>query len=344
MAHDTLQLGIHPHVQPTGGSHGRLAIALALTLAMLIVEGVGGWWSGSLALLADAAHMLVDAGALALAWIAALLALKPADARRSYGYGRIEVLAGFVNALVQVLLVIAIVYEAVRRLLAPEGIHIQSTVMLVVAVAGLLVNAIVLRSLHVHDHAHDDLNTAGARLHVFGDLLGSVATVLAALLVCYLGWQWADPLLSLGVSILILRSAFVLLRRSSHILLEGVPEGLATDDIHAVLLQADPAIIEVHHLHVWQLASGSRMATLHARVCDGGDAQRVLHAIQHVLMEHFAIGHATVQIESAECVDPGRECVESGHQHDDACSHDDAKVPRGRGTTRSRPTSRTRSR
>lgn len=301
MAHDHFHDHSAGHVQ--AGNHGRLAFAFALTFGMLLVEAAGGWWSGSLALLADAAHMLVDAGALALAWGAALYALKPADARRSFGYGRLEVLAGFVNALVQVLLVIGIAYEAVRRLLAPDGVHIQSGVMLVVALAGLVVNALVLQRLHGHDH--DDLNTAGARLHVFGDLLGSVATVLAALLVRYLGWEWADPALSLLVSALILRSAFVLLKRSVHILLEGVPDGLAPAEVRAALAAADPGIAEVHHLHVWQLASGSRMATLHACLRESGDAQQALRAIQHVARERFAISHVTVQVESGECVDPG---------------------------------------
>jgi cobalt-zinc-cadmium efflux system protein len=310
MAHADIHTHGHLH---HGGSRGRLAFAFALTCVILVVEALGGWWSGSLALLADAAHMLVDAGALALAWAAAVYALKPADARRSFGYARSEVLAGLVNALVQLLLVAGIVYEAIRRLLALETIHIESGVMLVVAVVGLIVNAVVLRSLHGGDH--EDLNTAGARLHVFGDLLGSVATVLAALLVRYLGWQWADPLLSLLVSLLILRGAFVLLKRSSHILLEGVPEDLATEDIRAVLAEADPAVAEVHHLHVWQIASGSRMATLHARVCDGGDARHVVQVIQQVLRERFAISHVTVQIETAECMDPESGCQEPGHPH-----------------------------
>ncbi|HJP99832.1 MAG TPA: cation diffusion facilitator family transporter, partial [Rhodanobacteraceae bacterium] len=257
---------LHNHGHEVRGSRGRLALALALTLVLLVVEALGGWWSGSLALLADAAHMLVDAGALALAWAAAVFAMKPADARRSFGYARMEVLAGFVNALVQVLLVAWIVYEAVTRLLDARSIHIQSGTMLAVALVGLVVNAAVLRSLH-QDH-DEDLNTAGARLHVFGDLLGSLATVVAALLVRYLGWVWADPGLSLLVSLLILRGAFVLLKRSSHILLEGVPEGVAPDEIRTALAAADASILEVHHLHVWQIASGSRMATLHARVCD----------------------------------------------------------------------------
>ena len=301
----------HDHDHSHAGSRARLAFAFALTCLMLVVEALGGWWSGSLALLADAAHMLVDAGALALAWAAAVYALRPADARRSFGYARMEVLAGFVNALVQLLLVAGIVYEAIRRLLALESIHIQSGVMLVVAAAGLLVNAIVLRSLHGHDH--DNLNTAGARLHVFGDLLGSVATVLAALLVRYLGWEWADPALSLLVSLLILRGAFVLLKRCSHILLEGVPEGVAPEEIRAALATADPAIAEVHHLHVWQIASGSRMATLHARLREGGNAQQALRSVQQVLRERFSITHVTVQIESSDCFDPESDCRDSGH-------------------------------
>lgn len=306
----------HDHDHSHAGNRGRLAFAFALTCLMLVVEALGGWWSGSLALLADAAHMLVDAGALALAWGAAVYALKPADARRSFGYARMEVLAGFVNALVQLLLVAGIVYEAIRRLLVLDSIHIESGVMLVVAAIGLVVNAIVLRSLHEHDH--DNLNTAGARLHVFGDLLGSVATVLAALLVRYLGWEWADPALSLLVSLLILRGAFVLLKRSSHILLEGVPEGVAPEEIRAALATADPAIAEVHHLHVWQIASGSRMATLHARLREGGDAQQVMRSVQHVLRERFSISHVTVQIESSDCLDSESGCRDSGHdeRHD----------------------------
>jgi len=135
--------------------------------------------------------------------------------------------------------------------------------------------------------------------------------VLAALLVRYLGWEWADPVLSLLVSLLILRGAFMLLRRSTHILLEGVPEGLAPDEVRAALAGIGPDIAEVHHLHVWQLASGSRMATLHARLRDGGDAQQALIAIQRLLRERFSISHVTVQIESSDCLDPESGCRDS---------------------------------
>lgn len=301
----------HSHLPVTGG-HAVFRLAFMLTCALLVAEAVGGWWSGSLALLADAAHMLVDAGALALAWAAAVFALRPADARRSFGYARLEVLAGFANALVQVLLVCFIVYEAIARLLAVARIHIDSDVMLAVAVVGLAVNVLVLRNLHHHDHG--DLNTAGARLHVLGDLLGSIATVMAALLVHYLGWVWADPVLSLLVSLLILRGAFTLLRRSGHILLEGVPEGVATDEVRAALATVDPGVAEVHHLHVWQLASGLRIATLHARLREDGDPQRALVAIQQLLRERFAIDHVTVQVEAHGCTDTEVGCGDDGHQ------------------------------
>ncbi|HEX7113394.1 MAG TPA: cation diffusion facilitator family transporter [Mizugakiibacter sp.] len=306
----------HGHDHVHGYAHAprserTLLVAFALTVAMLAGEAVGGWWSGSLALLADAGHMLVDAAALLLAFLGARFARRPADARRSFGYGRLEVLAGFVNALVQFALVAGIAFEAVMRLREPQPI--LSGVMLAVALLGLGVNALVLRSLHGHDA--DDVNTAGARLHVFGDLLGSVAAIAAALLVRYAGWLWADPLLSLLVSLLILRSAWSLLRRSAHILLEGVPEGVEPQALTAALHAADPDVADIHHLHVWQLASGSRMATLHARVCEGADTHNALLAIKRVLRERYGIDHATVQIEAQECADRDHPCHEGGHRH-----------------------------
>jgi len=302
----------HPHSHDHGHDHagdhrrGKLGWAFALTTLTMLAEAVGGWWSGSLALLADAGHMLVDALALLLALVGAWMAVRPADARRSYGYGRIEVLVGFVNALSQFVLVGWIVVEAIMRLRHPAPI--LSGVMLVVAVAGLLVNMLVLRALH--GHAHDDVNMAGARLHVLGDLLGSLAAVGAAVAIRWLGWLWADPVLSLLVSVLLLGSAWRLLRRSAHILLEGVPEGLDTAAVEAALRDADDAICDIHHLHVWQLASGSRMATVHAALRDPADSGRALKAIHAMLRERFGIRHVTVQIDAGECLD----------HHQDGCS------------------------
>ena len=286
----------------------RLGIALALTLLMLAVEAAGGLFSGSLALLADAGHMLIDSLALGLAWASAGMALRQADMRRSFGYARFEVLAGFVNALTQFLLVGWIAWEAVQRLLTPHAI--LSGVMLTVAVIGLVVNALVLRLLHRHDH--DDVNMAAASLHVLGDLLGSVATVAAALLVRWEHWLWADPALSLLVCALLLRSAFVLLRRSTHILLEGTPEGLDPETVALALRAADAAIRDVHHLHLWQIASGQRMATLHVRVDVATDAERALRAVKAMLHDRYSIGHATIEIEHGSCSDPGGHGCASG--------------------------------
>ncbi len=291
-----------------GGRRRKLLFAFVLTTLMMVAEVIGGTWSGSLALLADAGHMMVDALALLLAFVGAWMATRPADARRSYGYGRMEVLIGFVNALSQFVLVGWIIYEAITRLLHPG--QILSGVMFVVAIVGLLVNMLVLKILH--GHAHDDVNLAGASLHVLGDLLGSVAAVLAALAIRWFGWLWADPVLSLLVSLLILNSAWRLMRLSAHILLEGVPDGMDSAEVEVSLRGADASIRDIHHLHVWQLASGSRMATLHAELHEPADSEQALLAIKRMLLERFSIQHVTVQIDPGACQDQAQDCAGHG--------------------------------
>lgn len=281
----------------------RLLIAFALTTVTLVAEAVGGWLSGSLALVADAGHMLVDALALLFAWLGAHFAQRPADARRSFGYARLEVLVGYTNALSQFALVGWILFEALQRLQSPAPI--LSGMMLVVALAGLCVNLLVLGALGGHDH--DDLNTAGARLHVIGDLLGSLGAVSAALLVRYFGWLWADPLISVLVSLLILNSAWRLLRRSAHILLEGVPEGVEVAALVSALEQDVPGVREVHHVHVWQLAGGVRVATLHARLNEGTEPDAAILAVGRALRRRFGIEHVTVQLDGVQCHAP--ECA-----------------------------------
>jgi cobalt-zinc-cadmium efflux system protein len=198
-------------------------------------------------------------------------------------------------------LVVWIAVEAILRLTTPAPI--LSGVMLAVALIGLAINCIVLLALGTHEH--DDLNLAGARLHVIGDLLGSVGAVVAALVVRYLGWLAADPLVSLLVSGLIVASAWRLLRRSAHILLEGTPDDIVGDDVAATLVREVGQVEEVHHVHVWQLAGGRRVATLHARIADGADADAAIASVQRTLRERFRIVHATIQIESAACVGAG---------------------------------------
>ena len=289
----------HQHDSHRHGHSGerRLLLAFALTTVAMIAEALGGWMSGSLALLADAGHMLVDTFALLLAWSGARFARRPADARRSFGYARLEVLVGYTNALAQLALVIWIVIEAVTRLRSPAPI--LAGIMLVIAVAGTLINLLVLGALGSHDH--DDLNRAGAHLHVLGDLLGSLGAAAAAVLIGWLGWLWMDPAISILVSLLILGSAWKLLRRSAHILLEGTPEGLESAHV-ADTVKREVGLDDVHHVHVWQLAGGRRVATLHARLPEGSDANSALASIQHVLREHFRIVHVTVQLEHSDCV------------------------------------------
>ena len=276
----------------------RLLFAFLLTTITLVAESFGGWLSGSLALLADAGHMLVDALALLFAWLGARMARRPADALRSFGYGRLEVLVGYTNALAQFALVAWIVIEAISRLRSPAPI--LSGIMFWVALAGLLVNLLVLRMLH--DHDEHDVNTAGAHLHVLGDLLGSVGAVGAALAIRWLGWNWIDPIVSIFVSLLILGNAWRLLRRAGHILLEGTPPGIDEATVAQALEQADGlGVIGVHHVHVWELVGGKPVATLHARVQTGSDPDAVVAGAQRVLRERFGIAHATIQVEVGLC-------------------------------------------
>jgi cobalt-zinc-cadmium efflux system protein len=290
----------HPHAAPGARRETRLLFAFALTSLMLVAEAIGGLVSHSLALLADAGHMLVDAGALMFAWLGAHYARRPADARRSFGYARLEVLVGYSNALLQFLLVIWIASEALMRFANPAPI--LSGTMLAVALAGLAVNAIVLGAL---SHSHGDLNTASARLHVLGDQLGSAGAVAAPLAVRYLDWIWADSAVSILVSLLILAGAWRLLRRSAHILLEGTPEGMDADIVGDTILREAAGVHDVHHVHVWQLTGGSHVATLHARALEGHAPDAVILAIRTVLRERFSVDHATVQLESADCGEPG---------------------------------------
>jgi cobalt-zinc-cadmium efflux system protein len=282
-----------------GSESRRLGWALAITATFMVVEVVGGLVSGSLALLADAGHMLTDAAALALAWIAARLTMRPSDPRRSYGYHRAQVLAAFVNALALFAIVAWIAYEAVQRFRAPPAI--EAVTMLSVAVAGLVANVAVYLTLR--EGSQDNLNVAAARIHVIGDLLGSIGAIVGAIVILATGWTPIDPLLSVLVAVLILRSAWSLLRKSTRILMEAAPESVDPDGLRRALLATVPGVRDVHDVHCWSLTTGQTMLTLHVALARGADAAIVLREAKRVIAGQFDIAHSALQIEHEECPD-----------------------------------------
>ena len=278
----------------------RVTIALVLTATFMVVEVVGGVISGSLALLADAGHMLTDTMALALAAVAFHVSKRPADARLTYGYQRFQILAAFVNGLTLLFIVGWILFEAVRRFLAPP--EVMGGTMLVVATAGLVINIIAFVVLHGGDR--DNLNIRGAALHVAGDLLGSIAAIIAALVIIRTGWMPIDPILSVVVALLILRSAWILVRRSSHVLLEGAPEWLDIDAMQEKIIARVAIVSSIHHVHVWGLTPQDLMLTMHVRMAAEPDNPTdVIRQVKSVLQEDYGIGHSTIEIETDDCAD-----------------------------------------
>ena len=270
----------------------------------MAVEFAGGLFAKSLALMADAGHMLTDAAALALAWAAVRIASRPADAKRSFGYQRLRVLATFVNGCALLFIVAWIAFEAVQRLLDPVPVNAKT--ILWIGSLGLLVNLVVFAMLRRGD-AHD-MNISAATLHVLGDLLGSVAAIVAAVIILWTGWLPIDPLLSLVVSALIVRSAVSLVRRSAHILMEGSPDWVDHGELRRTLEQKIPAIREVHHVHTWLIGPQETLLTMHAMVNGAADQALVLKDTKALLAERFGITHTTIQIEVEDCAD--NDCAE----------------------------------
>jgi cobalt-zinc-cadmium efflux system protein len=301
--HDHHDHGGHSHGHGVGSS-ALLGIALALTGAFMIVEFAGGNLANSLALLADAGHMLTDTAALALAWAATRIAARPADTRRSFGYQRLRVLATFVNGCALLFIVGWIAVEAVQRLMNPVAAN--ATAILWVGGLGLCVNVIVFVMLRRGD-SHD-MNISAATLHVFGDLLGSAAAVIAGLVILFTGWLPIDPLLSLVVGVLIVRSAWALVKRSAHILMEGAPDWLDVGELRSTLEERIPAIRDVHHVHAWLVGPQETLLTMHASVTAAADHAVVLKDAKTLLAERFGITHATIQIEIEDCVD--QDCLD----------------------------------
>jgi cobalt-zinc-cadmium efflux system protein len=294
----------------------RLAVVFGLTFGFMVVEAIGGWISGSLALLADAGHMLTDVGALGLTLLTAWIAQRPADGRKTYGYLRWEILAALVNGALLFGLAGWVVVEAIARVQQPEPI--RGGIFLVVAVAGLVVNGIGIWLLHGQHAGH--LNTRGAYLHILGDLLGSVGAVIAAVVILATGWTLIDPIISVALSLLILVGAWRLMRESTDILLEAVPAHIAMGEV-AARMQAVPGVAAVHDLHVWTVTNGMVAMSGHAVVPDLAAHPTVLAAIQASL-RGLGIGHVTIQLEARDhCAEAEAGAVLAGADSHHGHSH-----------------------
>jgi cobalt-zinc-cadmium efflux system protein len=291
----------------------RLRLVLGLTLIFMIVEAVGGWVSGSLALIADAGHMLTDAGALGLTLLSALIALRPANQNKTFGYQRWEILAALINGAALFGIAGWVVVEAIQRIEHPQPI--EAGLFLIVAAAGLVVNLICLFILH--GIRSGNLNTRAAYLHVLGDALGSAGALGAAAIIATTGWTLADPIISIALSLLILVGAWRLLHESTDVLLESVPGHVSMVDVQNCML-AVPGVTAVHDLHVWAVSSGMVAMSGHAIVPDLDQHPEVLERIRAEVCR-LGIGHVTIQLEvQHECEEPpGAALVgfHHGHKH-----------------------------
>lgn len=289
----------HGSARPAaGGSSGArhvrsLRIALVLTATYLVAEVVGAIITGSLALLADAAHMLTDVGGLALALFAIWFAQRPASPSKTYGYLRAEILAALGNALILLLLTVYILYEAWKRLFEPP--EVLGLPMLIVAVIGLIVNLISMRILAAG--SNESLNLKGAYFEVLADMLGSIGVIVSAVIVIFTGWPLADPITGAAIALFIVPRTWSLMSQAINILLEGTPTGVDMPALDKGL-RAIPGVIGVHDLHVWTITSGVDAMSCHLVVSDGVDGQATLVAARELLHETAGIDHTTIQIET----------------------------------------------
>jgi len=283
----------HSHHSHDHSGGRALRRALLLTLSFAAVEFVVGWWGGSLALMADAGHMLTDSTALGLAALAAWIATRPADRNHSWGHGRSEIIAAIINGGVMLVLVGVIVYNAVDRFENP--VEIRGTAVLVVAAIGLFINLAVLKVLH---GGEGNLNVRGAILHVMGDLLGSVAALASGVVIVLTGWTPIDPILSLVICTLILVAAMSLLRTALGVVMERVPVRLDLEDVRSAMNRVD-GVVEIHDLHIWQISSERVALSAHVVMEDLAAWPDLLDRINEMLLARFGIDHPTLQPELA---------------------------------------------
>ncbi len=283
----------HSHHGDTLGRTGRLKAALGLTFIYMFAEGVGGWWTNSLALIADAGHMLTDVAALSLTLGAIWIGSRPATAKKTFGYFRMEILAAFVNGIALVLLSGWVIYEAVERWQAPP--EIKGGWMTLIAVGGLAINIAAAKLLH--SGIQHDLNMRGAWLHVMGDLLGSVAAIAAGILIITLGWYWADPLISIAISLIIIFSSYRLILDSVNVLLEGTPPHINLTAVENLILDTE-GVGGVHDLHVWTISAGRDALSAHISHNSSVVHSDLLARVRDRLHDQFGIDHLTIQMET----------------------------------------------
>lgn len=284
----------HAHTVSAGGRHrGRLYFVLGLTSTFLVVEGIGGLLTGSLALLADAGHMLTDVLGLAMALLAIKFGERPASPNRTYGYYRAEILAALANAVLLIAVAVYVLFEAYQRFKNPP--EVRGGWMLVVAMVGLVVNLVGIFLLI--RGARESLNVKGAFLEVLGDTLGSVGVIVGALIILATGWELADPIIGVGIGLFIVPRAWNLLIETVNVLLEGVPRGIDLNAVRAALASL-PGVVAVHDLHVWAITSGMPAISAHL-VLDGEEqGSALLPMAQRLLHDRFEIGHSTLQLEA----------------------------------------------
>ena len=290
----------HAHDHTAGANTRQLTIALALTGTFLIVEVIGGLVFNSLALLSDAAHMFTDAAALAIALLAIKIGQRPADEKRTFGYRRFEILAAAFNAVLLFVVAGYVLYEGIKRILDPEPVG--SIGMLIVAAAGLVINLISMRILS--SGKDRSLNVKGAYLEVWADMLGSLGVLVAAVVITVTDWRWVDPIVAIAIGLWVLPRTWILLRDTTHILLEGAPRGVALSDVRAAIL-ATPGVASLHDLHVWVSGADQASCTVHVVLSEGADADAVRQAVGDMLEERFDLHHTTVQTELEPCGDAG---------------------------------------
>lgn len=286
--HDHGGLGGHHH---HGGSGRVLVFSLLLTLSFAVVEAVGGWWADSLALMSDAGHMFTDSSSLAIGALAAWMAKRPVSKMHSFGLQRAEVLGALINAVLMIVVVVAIAVSAIERFAEPRSV--AGAPVMIIAAIGLLMNigvAVILM------RGEQTMNVRGALIHVIGDLLGSVAALAAGLIIILTGWMPIDPLLSLLVSVLILVSAVRLLRDVVHVLMEGVPKGVDAGAVGRELADVE-GVRSVHDLHIWSLSSSQRALAAHIEIARLSEWQAILPRLQRLLADKYAITHTTLQPE-----------------------------------------------